>query len=117
MTDEDVIAKVADLFGVAYNGSRPKKRKWKYTWRVTLRGERAVGMMRQLRPWMGCRRQAQIDAAVQSFKFDPNYWTRRSMPDRAELTALHGQGMSCRAIARKMNVSHSWVAKVVNSAL
>lgn len=71
MTDEDVIARVAALWGkAAYRArsdSRSAERGWKTPYAVQLRGSKAVHLMRLLRPLMGLRRQAQIDRALSGY--------------------------------------------------
>jgi hypothetical protein len=69
MTDEDVIARVAGLFGVSYSRARkdPRNQRWRPSFVAQLRGARAVDLMRELRPLMGTRRKAQIDSAVAGY--------------------------------------------------
>jgi hypothetical protein len=60
MTDEDVIAKVAQLWGVKYlkaGGERTRLHGWKPVFGVTLTGKRSIELMLNLRPLMGKRRQ------------------------------------------------------------
>lgn len=63
-TDEDVIARVAALLGVAYHRSDRRPGIWKPSYRVQLRGQPAASLMIHLRPLMGERRRAQIDRAL-----------------------------------------------------
>lgn len=68
MTDEDVVARVAALLGISYHRSdRGAARGWKPCFVFHMKGGRAVEWMRKLRPLMGIRRQAQIDAALQGY--------------------------------------------------
>jgi hypothetical protein len=64
MTDEDIIAKVAACFGTKYQFYRAKKEYHKNSYIATLKGSRAIEMMKLLYPLMGKRRQAQIDRAI-----------------------------------------------------
>lgn len=66
MTDEDVIARIADLWDQSYFPEKPRPGR-KPTYRVALRGQRAVALMKELRPLMGERRQSQIAAALSSY--------------------------------------------------
>ena len=68
MTDQDVIAKVADMWGVKYHFASPQKSHHKGSWRTALTGGRAVDWMMRLRPWMGERRSGQIDRAIELFR-------------------------------------------------
>lgn len=69
MTDEDVVEKVAALFGVGYLFIRrdPRNLGWKDYFKTQVVGFPAVTLMRRLRPLMGQRRQQQIDKALASY--------------------------------------------------
>lgn len=69
MCDLDVVKRAAAMLGVNYVYTRPAKpeRNWKESYRVILRGTRAVEIMRNLKPFMGERRQRQIDKALASY--------------------------------------------------
>ena len=73
MTDADVIQRVADLFGITYCHSRLDLRNpnWKCAFVAKIAGLPAVTIMKKLQPFMGARRQAQIQKAIDSY--DPNY--------------------------------------------
>lgn len=71
MTDEDVVARVADLWGVRYHAvgkGRSAAHGWKVAYRVMLRGHPAARLMQELRPLMGKRRQHQIDTALATYQ-------------------------------------------------
>ena len=75
MTDEDVIARIASLLEVGYHAAhhtdkRAIERGWKQPYATKVSGERAVRLMKQLRPLMGQRRQSEIDRAVASYQGD-----------------------------------------------
>lgn len=63
--DEDVVERVAQIWGVAYH-HKPNKNTPMFAVRVT--GDRVVGIMEDLRPLMGVRRKAQIDAAIEGHR-------------------------------------------------
>jgi hypothetical protein len=67
MTDEDVIQRVAGLVGVKYINIRQENIKWKPSYRVQLKGARAVQLMQAVRPHMGARRGAKIDAILATY--------------------------------------------------
>lgn len=111
MTDEDVVARAANLFGVAYSRGTPKKKAWKYTYRTLLRGYPAAALMKQLRPMMGQRRQGQIDRALASY--DPRLAERRrnmGLPVIEELDRLH-QEHSFREMGRMFKCDHRTIAR------
>lgn len=64
MTDRDVVERVAALFGTSVGTVKPGPQSRLTSYRFTLVGSRAADLMRRLRPWLGRRRQSQIDAAL-----------------------------------------------------
>ena len=66
MVDVDVIEKVSELVGLAY--SRPSRRRenWKQSYKITIRGSKAVEVMRAVYPFMSLRRRAQFVKALNS---------------------------------------------------
>ncbi len=67
MTDEDIIARVAQLFARSYLVSRKDRGGIKPIYITSIRGRNAVEWMRRLRPLMGQRRQGQIDSAIRGY--------------------------------------------------
>ena len=71
MTDEDIVAKVSQIFGVKYSKDKPSKRHvenphWKRVYSVRIKGQRAVDIMQEIFPLMGIRRQKQMQNAIES---------------------------------------------------
>lgn len=62
MTDQDVIERVARIFGTAIYPQKLDKRypNGKRAYRVSTTGHKAIGLMEQLLPWMGERRSQKI---------------------------------------------------------
>jgi hypothetical protein len=116
MRDEDVVARVAGLWGVRYTHHHPKyfqEHGWHAIYYAQLRGHRAAEWMEALRPHMSKRRQAQIDAALASF--NPNlreegYHIGRDKAE--EIRLLKALGESAASIAQRMGISVSYVYKV-----
>jgi len=78
MTDQDVVERVAEIWGRGYCSASKKRHRengWKPVWIVAISGRRAVEMMRLLYPLMSKRRQAQIDHAIACY--DPDKQARR----------------------------------------
>jgi hypothetical protein len=71
MTDEDVIARVADLWGVRYHIDRTKQGHYKTPYIASIKGARAANLMRQLYPLMSKRRQQQIARALANYVDNP----------------------------------------------
>lgn len=68
MTDEDIVERAALLMGnKAVNRINLRNPDWKQTYRVIIKGSRAVKLMRILYPHMGLRRRSQIDAALETY--------------------------------------------------
>jgi hypothetical protein len=73
MTDEDVIARVSKIFGMSYLATRLDREHMKPIYMTVLKVHKGVELMKQLRPLMGRRRQAQIDKAVASYTFSEQF--------------------------------------------
>ena len=112
MTDEDVIAKVAIMFGgLKYQKVKKRKAHWKQSYSVRLVGKNARMLMMKLQPLMSFRRQEQIEIALRSY--DPKI-TERRWKHMEKLTidnVLSAKiridlGESLRSVARSMKVHH-----------
>jgi len=116
MCDEDVIARVADLFGVKYQESKRKKtgrrKSHKKAWVVALKGTRARLLMQQLRPLMGKRRQQQIDKALASY--DPTLTRKKLGPKevRKIRQLLDEKNLTHQEIANRFGVTRSHVSHI-----
>ncbi len=64
MTDEDVIKKVAKLWDVKYCKPRVRNIKWKQTYKLHVRGTRAMKWINEIYPYMGIRRQKKLDEII-----------------------------------------------------
>ena len=67
--DQDVVAEVARLCRVTPSHDRSERilaRGWSPTWRILVRGTRAITLMLALKPAMGVRRKSQILAALRA---------------------------------------------------
>jgi hypothetical protein len=88
MTDEDVIARAAQVLGARYWPVKPSGLGRKMQHRCEVRGQRAVAWMRTLQPLMGERRRGQIDRvfAHEAMRHDPSEarrrWSRRAAAGR-----------------------------------
>jgi hypothetical protein len=103
MTDEDVVARVAALFGLRYQTTRRgAERGWKPAHRVTLKGRRAVEAMIELKPLMGHRRQEQIDVAIASWKPIPG---KVSIEQGARIVKAFRAGVGVDALAAQYGIS------------
>lgn len=113
MMDDDVVAKIARLFGVVCI-HLPPRRGYRESYKAVARGKRAVDLMRLLRPLLGNRRRAQVDAAVASYHANPHHPCNRrySWPSDARLLRMR-ERMSWRELARKIGCSHAVLRRKV----
>jgi hypothetical protein len=103
MTDEDVVARVATILNIAYGVvTNRRESRWKAVYYLRLRGERAVEMMRVLRPLMGHRRQNQIDEALATWK--PRQ-PRISRDQAVEIMKAYRDGDTAVALAERYGVT------------
>lgn len=109
MTDLDVMQKIGVLFGnrpyLVKRLARPSR---KPIYACSLVGSRAVALMKRLRDGMGKRRQAQIDAALASYKPPKNH--DKVYPTRDQLLS-HGK-CSTKSLAKHYGVSCHYIDKV-----
>jgi DNA-binding transcriptional regulator YiaG len=113
MTDKDVVERAASLMGSkAVKRINLRNPHWKQTYRVIIKGSRAVKLMRVLYPQMGARRRTQIDAALEIYierKKGDN--TRRLSEDQVrQIRKLTGFTMS--ALAREFGVSRFTIRSI-----
>lgn len=113
MTDEDVIARVAHIFGVRYVSSRryKKNKNWKPSFGVILRGKKAVQMMKDLEYWMGDRRREQIRRALASH--DPQLHIRKLTAENVfAIRAALSRGTKRTFLAKKYGVSVRMIYRI-----
>jgi len=118
MTDEDVILRVAKLFGVAHvHGRRATgKAHWKPAFQVQLRGRRGVELMRELRPLMGERRREQIDRAVASYVETNRGSNCRKLTENQVIEARkrRQKGETILRLAAEYGVARNTLRKAIN---
>jgi hypothetical protein len=113
MTDADVVARVAALWGVSYHEVRRElchAMGWKPNFYTHLRGRPAVEMMRRLLPFMGVRRQGQIERALASY--NPHLRCKLSPEQIVEIKARLAEGRKHGDIARLYNVDRSTISHI-----
>lgn len=103
MTDEDVIQRVAAVAAVGWTTTedRGDKRKRMYVWRVTTAADVAA-VLGRLRPWLGDRRGARADAALERVADvrKPGHCKRDHPLTGDNLYRSPGGQEHCRACAR-----------------
>jgi len=68
MTDRDVLERAGLLLGRRVLDLPTRKRHWKASYSITIRGARAVAWMQLLHPLVGRRRREQIERALASYE-------------------------------------------------
>jgi len=111
MCDEDVVSRIARLFGMAYHPIKPRKSNHKISYGTRLTGSKAMSLMKSLRSMMSVRRQDQIDRALRSF--DPTRLQRRWLHNQKMDGTMIVQakqridaGESLRSVARSYDIHH-----------
>jgi transcriptional regulator with PAS, ATPase and Fis domain len=114
MIDEDVVDRVAKLFGRASYYREDKRRVtrgWRPAYQVQVKGRKAVELMKMLRPLMGRRRREQIDTALASYKF-----TRyQSLPPEVieEVKRRVAEGSNKTQLAKELDISRTSVYRAL----
>jgi hypothetical protein len=98
MTDRDVIARLHALTGLGtFSESQPRNVKWKrvYWWRVTY-GPDVADFLRLVRPWLGERRAARADEALEEQSRQQPYTrqgaTSRECPEHGSMRRVVTNG-------------------------
>lgn len=107
MTDEDVVAKVAKLWGVSYFTVKPQKEHHKVAYRCFLRGKPAVEQIKQLKPLMGERRAYRMEDCIKSYKCK----VTTKLTTKQAYYESRIKGNKVADIAKKYGVSTSMVYK------
>jgi hypothetical protein len=114
-TDEDVIQWVSGLFGVTYCVVKKRKSHWRQSFSTRIHGRKAVELMRQMRPHMSKRRQAQIDAAINSYEAHPNRGASKLTDEQVrQIKQLIRDERPMRSIAEECHVSIWSVNRIKN---
>lgn len=118
MTDEDVIARVADIFSLKYQTWHSKNENHKTVYLVRLRGHRAHDLMRELYPLMSKRRQGQIDRALENYVYSTNNKgenhgnSKLTEEQVREIKIRLAKGELGRQIARDYNISQRAISDI-----
>jgi hypothetical protein len=113
MTDEDIVKRAVRMWGVNYTLSPPSKARWKMCYRGSVSGQRALGWMRAMLPYMGNRRHTKISDILDI----DDHRIMQEPPlafllDRKKL-AIEVGSSSYRKVAKKYGVSHETIRRAV----
>ena len=111
MTDEDVVAQVANLFNKSYYRVKARKVGWKDTFHLTLRGKLVIDFLQEAQFAFSKRRQEQIRKVLNSYdatKKDKRSLASRKLSDDCVLKAKEeiASGESLRKVAKALGVHH-----------
>lgn len=113
-TDEDVIVRVASLFGTKHykqNKRESDKPHYKDVYKTALHGERAMNLMNKLYPFMGIRRQTQIKNALKGYTPRKEKFTKEVIE---EIKSLSGK-FSQSKIAERFCTDRTTINKIINN--
>lgn len=122
MTDEDIIAHVADLFGVKYQTLKRRNEKHKTPYATRLKGYRAAVLMRELYPLMSKRRRGQIDRALANYRDKPDKkgqnagFVKLTDGKVREIKRRLASGETQKTIAQEFGVSRHTISDINCSA-
>ncbi len=108
MTDRDVVARVAVIWGVAViSGGKQRFEHYKPTFIAKISGARGADWMRRLRPLMGERRKAQIDSALDGWV--PPLRRRLHHQEEVQIVAALRKGERAPVIAARYGIKRESV--------
>lgn len=103
MTDEDIVSKASSLVNANYFKYVSKNLSHKDSYKFYVRGLPAVKLMELLKPFMGSRRQAQIEVAINCYKLKSN--DKIPKKDYESIIARRKNGESARQISEDYGVT------------
>ena len=121
MTDEDVIARVSEIFKRKYHPVKRRDKKHKESYAVRLTGKKAVSLMMMLYPLMGNRRREKITAVLSRYDYEAEEINRKRQADNnrklagtdIEWALLNKDKLSLRERARHLKVHHETLRRVL----
>lgn len=112
MTDEDIVSRVSDIFGVKYHKVKKTKTHFKQSFIVTKRGFGAIQLMKMLKPLMGLRRQQQIEEAIKASTVRQKKIVKSNQIK--EVWFLSQSGLTQSQIAKKLELCRETVNRILN---
>ena len=108
MTDRDVVERVAAMFGTKVHTI--EKRTYRTAYFASIKGSRAVALMRDLRPGMGARRSKAIGAALTAYAAPDR---KLSFTKAEAIRAAYASGQSVSALAREYGVRRATIRPIL----
>lgn len=120
MTDRDVVEHAANLMVASITTIKRRYFHYKTSYLISLRSARAVAWMTKLRPWMGKRRQKQIDRALACYvaRYDNGNATKPKL-SRAQAARIRQRWAtgkySLRVLGRLYGVSQVSIFMIIHN--
>jgi len=114
MTDRDIIERAATLMGSTVRPCSPPSNGHKQQWATTACGLRAAKVLTAIRPWMGWRRKAELDAVADKFvdRKQGSHWV--SSQAVLLVRGLYEKGVSRKHLADICDVSPETIANITS---
>lgn len=110
MTDEDIVNKVAKIFGVKYYSITPRKEGYKISYKCRVVGRNAIKLMTLLQPLMGVRRMQKIETLRNEFNPKKKFLSKEQ---KLEIVSLcKKKELSQSQIGKLFNISRESVNKI-----
>ncbi|MCB1711822.1 MAG: hypothetical protein KDH96_04910 [Candidatus Riesia sp.] len=111
MTDLDIIEKVCNLFDVSFCKTKKQKSHHKQGYKLMIRGEKALDIMKDLKPLMGNRRQLKIEECIASYSKKSK--AKVSKEDIEAILKKHSEGEKAKIIAETLPISKWRVYQII----
>jgi len=112
MTDRDVVDRVADLFGTGTVSI--DKGRYRTEYATTVKGSRAVVLMKELQTLMGERRSAAIEAAIRDFSPPKRKLT---YANAEQIRNRHRRGESVSSLSRDFGVARQTIHPILRNQI
>lgn len=111
MTDYDVLEKVSSIFNIKIQkGVIPKKENHKQSYRVVIKGLPSIKWMLLLKPFMGQRRQEQIENVINTYTY--KIGSKLKIKDVKTIKKMINEGYSNRFIGDKFKVDSGTIRHI-----
>jgi hypothetical protein len=114
MADEDIIRRVARLFEAPYHKVLPARQGWKPQYATSACGIKAIRWLQKLQPYMGNRRQEQIQRALNDFQFRLQQSKKQSDITQKIKAEYSAGGVSQAVLGNKYGYSQPHISRVLN---
>lgn len=111
MTDEDVVSKVATMFEISYCQPKKQKEHHKQSYKLSLRGSKALEVMKLVKPYMGKRRSEKIQECIESYCLKTN--RKINIDDYNSVYNMYKEGIKPDDIGKKFGITKWRVYQII----